>query len=241
MMRLKVFLKGAVTAGILGLMGAGSALAQGCEETQFSSKTGQIYLEAEQAAITNKDFDTALAKINQLRGMQLNCYEESAVIRISAYIKIEKGDRQGAIKDLLDAINKGYVPPSDVAQTYYNIAQIYLQMEDTKTALDYMKKWQAAGGKPDRQQKWQLAVLYQRIDNYKEAIRWAEQVRADDGAKFDQQLYDLLVFLYNDAGEKAKLAEILEVLVDRNPTERKYRSEERRVGKECRSRWSPYH
>ena len=222
MMRLKDFLKGAMTAGILGLMGAGSALAQGCEETQFSSKTGQIYLEAEQAAITNKDFDTALAKINQLRGMQLNCYEESAVIRISAYIKIEKGDRQGAIKDLLDAINKGYVPPSDVAQTYYNIAQIYLQMEDTKTALDYMKKWQAAGGKPDRQQKWQLAVLYQRIDNYKEAIRWAEQVRADDGAKFDQQLYDLLVFLYNDAGEKAKLAEILEVLVDRNPTERKY-------------------
>ncbi|WP_291069587.1 hypothetical protein [Hyphomonas sp.] len=222
MMRLKDFLKGAMTAGILGLMGAGSALAQGCEETQFSSKTGQVYLEAEQAAITNKDFDTALAKINQLRGMQLNCYEESAVIRISAYIKIEKGDRQGAIKDLLDAINKGYVPPSDIAQTYYNIAQIYLQMEDTKTALDYMKKWQAAGGKPDRQQKWQLAVLYQRIDNYKEAIRWAEQVRADDGAKFDQQLYDLLVFLYNDAGEKAKLAEILEVLVDRNPTERKY-------------------
>ncbi|MFN3910752.1 MAG: hypothetical protein ACK4OL_01785 [Hyphomonas sp.] len=222
MMRLKVFLKGAVTAGILGLLGAGSALAQSCTETQFSSKTGQLYLEAEQAAITNKDFDTALAKLNQLRALPLNCYEESAVIRISAYIKIEKGDRQGAIKDLLDAVAKGYVPAADVAQTYYNIAQIYLQMEDTKSALDYMKKWQAAGGKPDRQQKWQLAVLYQRIDNYKEAIRWAEQVRAEDGAKFDQTLYDLLVFLYNDAGEKAKLAEVLEVLVDRNPTDRKY-------------------
>ncbi|WP_409894858.1 hypothetical protein [Hyphomonas sp.] len=221
-MRLKVFLKGAVTAGILGLLGAGSALAQSCTETQFSSKTGQLYLEAEQAAITNKDFDTALAKLNQLRALPLNCYEESAVIRISAYIKIEKGDRQGAIKDLLDAVAKGYVPAADVAQTYYNIAQIYLQMEDTKSALDYMKKWQAAGGKPDRQQKWQLAVLYQRIDNYKEAIRWAEQVRAEDGAKFDQTLYDLLVFLYNDAGEKAKLAEVLEVLVDRNPTDRKY-------------------
>ncbi|MBK8198962.1 MAG: hypothetical protein IPK75_11405 [Acidobacteria bacterium] len=224
-MRLKVFLKGAVTAGLLGMMGAGAALAQAggsCTETQFSSKTGQIYLEAEQAAITNKDFDTALAKLNQLRGMTLNCYEESAIIRISAYIKIEKGDRQGAIKDLLDAVNKGYVPPADVPQTYYNIAQIYLQMEDIKSALDYMKKWQAAGGKPDRQQKWQLAVLYQRVDNFKEAIRWAEEVRRDDGAKFDQQLYDLLVFLYNDAGEKAKLAEVLEVLVDRNPQERKY-------------------
>jgi hypothetical protein len=75
-MQLKVFLKGAFAAGVLGLMGAGSALAQGtCAETTFNSKTGQLYLEAEQAAITNKDFDTALAKINQLRGMQLNCYE----------------------------------------------------------------------------------------------------------------------------------------------------------------------
>ena len=27
----------------------------------------------------------------------------------------------------------------------------------------------------------------------------------------------------------------------KNPGERRYRSEERRVGKECRSRWSPYH
>ena len=27
----------------------------------------------------------------------------------------------------------------------------------------------------------------------------------------------------------------------RHPIYKKYRSEERRVGKECRSRWSPYH
>lgn len=222
-MRLKIFLKGAIAAGALGLTGAGSALAQGsCTETQFSSKTGQVYLEAEQAAITNKDFDTALAKINQLRGMELNCYEESAIIRISAYIKIEKGDRQGAVKDLLDAINKGYVPAADVAQTYYNIAQIYLQLEDLKSALEYMQKWLAAGGKADRQQKWQLAVLYQRIDNFKEAIRYAEEVRREDATKFDQPLYDLLVFLYNESGNKTKLAEVLEVLVERKPEERKY-------------------
>ena len=114
------------------------------------------------------------------------------------------------------------MPPSDVAQTYYNIAQIYLQLEDTKSALEFMQKWQTAGGKPDRTQKWQLAVLYQRIDNFKEAIRYAEEVRRDDGTKFDQQLYDLLVFLYNESGNKAKLAEVLEVLVERKPEERKY-------------------
>ena len=36
----------------------------------------------------------------------------------------------------------------------------------------------------------------------------------------------------NRSGEKIKLASIDELLG---------RSEERRVGKECRSRWSPYH
>ena len=36
-------------------------------------------------------------------------------------------------------------------------------------------------------------------------------------------------------------AELLKYLVDSYPGWRNYRSEERRVGKECRSRWSPYH
>ena len=197
-------------------------MAQACTETEFSSKTGQTYLEAEQAAMVKKDFNTAIAKLNSLRSTELNCYEEGAVIKLSAYIKIENGDRAGAVQDLLAALNKGYIPAADAAQTYYNIAQIYLQEEDLGKALDYMTKWQQAGGKPDRTQKWQLAVLNQRADNYKEAVRWAEEVRAEDGANYKQEVYDLLLYLYNQTGQKAKLAEVLEVLVERNPTERKY-------------------
>ncbi|MBY9066883.1 hypothetical protein K1X12_08225 [Hyphomonas sp. WL0036] len=221
-MQLKAILKGAIVAGAMAIVGAGSALAQACTETTFSAKTGQTYLDAETAAMQNKDWNTAITKLNQLRQGELNCYEEGAVIRLSAYIKIEQGDRAGAIRDLLDAVNKGYIPEDQKAQTYYNIAQIYLQDENLPQALDYMKRWMQAGGKPDRTQKWQLAVLYQRADNMTEAVKWAEEVRRDDGSKFDQQLYDLLVFLYNDTGNKAKLAEILEVLVERKPQERKY-------------------
>lgn len=221
-MQLKAILKGAIVAGAMAVMGAGHALAQACEETQFSAKTGQTYLEAETAAMANKDWNTAITKLNQLRAGELNCYEEGAVIRLSAYIKIEQGDRAGAIRDLLDAVNKGYIPEDQKAQTYYNIAQIYLQDENLDQSLAYMNRWMQAGGKPDRTQKWQLAVLHQRADNLQEAIKWAEEVRRDDGSKFDQQVYDLLVFLYNDSGNQAKLAEILEVLVERKPQERKY-------------------
>ena len=38
-----------------------------------------------------------------------------------------------------------------------------------------------------------------------------------------------------------KMKEATKLLKASAPTVRKYRSEERRVGKECRSRWSPYH
>lgn len=221
-MQLKAILKGAIVAGALAVMGAGQALAQACEETQFGAKTGQIYLDAETAAMQAKDFNTAAAKLQQLQSMELNCYEKIAVVRLGAYVKLERGDRRGAVQDLLSLINMGAIPQDQIAGTYYNIAQIYLQEEDLKSALDYMTRWQRAGGKPDRAQKWQLAVLNQRADNMSEAIRWAEEVRRDDGNKFDQQLYDLLVFLYNDTGNQAKLAEVLEVLVERNPQERKY-------------------
>ena len=206
-MGIRSVLKGAVIAGFMVSVGAGSALAQAtCEETEFSSKTGQLYLDAEQAAMTNKDYTTAGNKLNQLKQMGLNCYEEGAVLKLSAYINIQNGNRQAAVNDLLSALNKGYIPEQDKAQTYYNIAQIYLQEEDIGKSLEYMNKWQQAGGKPDRTQKWQLAVLYQRVDNFKEAIKWGEMVKAEDGSKYDQQLYDLLIFLYNQADDKAKLA-----------------------------------
>ena len=40
--------------------------------------------------------------------------------------------------------------------------------------------------------------------------------------------------------KKAANAALFEALI-KNVTDEKTRSEERRVGKECRSRWSPYH
>lgn len=221
-MGIKASLKGAVFAGTLAIFGVSGAMAQACTETQFSSKTGQTYLEAETAAMQNKDYTTAINKLNSLRNGTLNCYEEGAVIKLSAYIKIEQGDRRGAVQDLLAAINKGYIPEQDKAQTYYNIAQIYLQEEDLPKALDYMTQWQRAGGKPDRTQKWQLAVLNQRADNFREAVRWAEEVKREDGSNFKQEVYDLLLFLYNKTGEKAKIAALVEDLLVRDPSNRKY-------------------
>ena len=67
-------------------------------------------------------------------------------------------------------------------------------------------------------------------------------------------LYSVVVPVYNSEHTLGELYTRLEkvfretlkedfelILVDDGSKDRSYRSEERRVGKECRSRWSPYH
>ena len=50
-----------------------------------------------------------------------------------------------------------------------------------------------------------------------------------------------MVLMRNDAFEKREQILKLRMKVLKVEQERMDRSEERRVGKECRSRWSPYH
>ena len=50
--------------------------------------------------------------------------------------------------------------------------------------------------------------------------------------------------LLSEAGYHVVFADVNQEIVDKINEDKKYtiyRSEERRVGKECRSRWSPYH
>lgn len=222
-MGIKAILKGAIVCGALTAFGAGAAMAQAgdCTETEFSAKTGEAYLKAETELITNQNAQGALAELNRLRAMELNCYEEGAVLRLGAAIKIQAGDYDGAVRDLESALNQGYIPEADRANTYYNIGQIYLTQENLDQAYAYMNRWIDAGGQPDRDQKWQLAVISHRKDDNVTALRWAEEVFAQDGPGAAREVYDFLIFLYDLTGNLARKAELLEVLLTRDPTDRR--------------------
>lgn len=218
---LKNIMKSAAAFAVMASLGAGIASAQGCEETQFTSKNAENYLKAESELLVNNNAQAALIALNELKSQELNCYEEGAALSLGAAIKIQNEDYMGAVRDLEEALAKGYIAAENRKTTFYNIAQIYLTTDNKDQALQYFDRWMAEGGVPDRSQKWTLAVLYQQKDDFVESLKWAEQVFADDGPNADRSVYDFLIFLYDKTGNFAKKAELLETLLARDPSDRR--------------------
>ena len=220
-MRKAQWMTGVLGAALIAFAGVGSAQAQqACEATEFGSDAGQVYLNAETELIQNDNAAAALQQLNQLRNMELNCYERGAMLRLSAAVKIDQGDTPGAIRDLEEAINVGAITGDQVGQTYYNIAQLHLQSENIQQAKNYMDRWLATGARPTRDQNWQLAVIHQQLDDFTGALPYAERVLAADGDDASRQVIDFLIFLYDRTGDRAKKAELLQRLLRSDPNDR---------------------
>jgi len=112
-MTFKTILKGAGAAIAALAFGASAAVAQTCDIAELSSATGQLYLEAQNALVVDDNPAAALAGINKLRALDLNCYEEGAVLGLSAQVKLQTEDYQGAINDLRTSLDKGYIPAAN--------------------------------------------------------------------------------------------------------------------------------
>lgn len=221
-MTMKSLFKSASAAIAVVALGAGFASAQGCDITELSSATGELYLEAQNALVVDQNPAAALAGINKLKALPLNCYEEGAVLSLSAQVKIQQDDYLGAVSDLITSYNKGYVPPENRLTTLKTIYQIYFQEDKFREGLDYSKKWMAAGGRPTRDEMWTFVGVYSRLNDYAGALPWAEKVYAADGRNADDTVTNSLLFFYDKTNQPAKKAALIEKLLEKDPGKRLY-------------------
>ncbi|MEE9380092.1 MAG: hypothetical protein V3V03_01675 [Hyphomonadaceae bacterium] len=220
-MGVKSLFKGSVLVGGLFMLGAGAALAQTCTETIFNSKPGAIYLAAENDLLQNNDAAAAMAKVRELRAMELNCYERSAITRLSASANIKLGNYAGAVADLQSVLDSGGLPQAEATKLYYSMGQLYLQSENLGKAREYFNKWIQQGGSPTRDDNWRLAVINEKLGDQRTAVGFAEKVLAADGVNAEREVYDFLIYLYDKTGDLGKQAALLETLLVRNPEDRR--------------------
>lgn len=219
-MSMKLFIKGAATAGLLAFFGA-SASAQACDVTEFRSKPAEIYLKAETAHLQEKNNQEAARLLQQLRAIpDLNCYERNAATQLSAGINIALGRYEAAVRDLEAVANSG-VPADQRLKIFYNIGQLYLQADNMPKAREAFNKWIQLGGRPSRDDNWRMAVLNEKLGDQRTAVGFAEKVLATDGPGAKREVYDFLIYLYDKTGQLGKQAQLLETLLQRDPTDRR--------------------
>ena len=221
-MMFRTLLKSAGAAIAVMALGTSAANAQTCEIVELTSAVGEIYLQAQNSLVVDDDPNAALAGINQLRSQPLNCYEEGAVLGLSAQIKLQVGDTLGAINDLRTSLNKGYIPAESRLSVQKTIWQLYFQEEKLTEGLQFSKQWLAAGGRPTRDEKWSFAIAYNNTNDFRGALPWAEQVFEADGRNASDSVTQFLIFLYDKTGQPAKKAALIERLLERDPTKRLY-------------------
>lgn len=221
-MTFKTLLKSTGMAIAATAFSVGAANAQACDITELSSATGEIYLEAQNALFVDDDAAKALAGINKLKALPLNCYEEGAMLGLSAQVKLNQGDYLGAAGDLQTSLNKGYVPPKDRAGTYKALMQIYFQEQKFREGLNFSQQWISAGGKPTRDEMWSFVGAYSNLKDYAGAIPWAEKVFAADGRNASETVTNSLLYFYDQTSQHAKKAALIERLLEQDPTKRLY-------------------
>src|SRR5256886_4671457 len=103
---------------------------------------------------------------------------------------------------------------------------------------EIVAKLRGPGGCPWDREQTHESLLPALIE---EAYEATEAAREKNDAHFREELGDLLllVVMHAEIATETDRFNIDDVV--RDISEKLIRSEERRVGKECRSRWSPYH
>src|SRR3989442_4156261 len=183
----------------------------------------RIQLEVGKMYLENLLYDSAKPALSRARELNPDSYEAGFYEALVHYLL---GEQAESLKLLLDLRTKGAKTP----EVENLLGAVYAKLGQTETAIKVLKA--AMDEAPDRPDAYfNLGLILLERGNRQEAAALLERA----GALYRNDAKIFYILQTQQACQAARRS------LEQTPPETQKRSEERRVGKECRSRWSPYH
>lgn len=163
----------------------------------------------------------ALKVLEGLLGEQgLSSYERAMAWNFTAYIYATQEKYPQALAAYQNVIKEEEIPEGLELNAMYSVAQLYLIQDEFAKAVDVLKKWFALAENPGSSAYELMAQAYYQMEDYKNAIKYAEDAVAlvkKQNGKPKEQLYLVLRAAYYELKNLSKVTDVLEELVTLYP------------------------
>ncbi|MEN8130938.1 MAG: CDC27 family protein [Pseudomonadota bacterium] len=166
------------------------------------------------------DVDANRAAVKRLRTLNdsntARAYELAVIQQYLGYAHLALDESHEAIQAFQGAL-KARILPEKVSQTLnYLVAQLYIQIEDYRAAVGYLKQWFSIEVQPKPQAHVLAAHAYYSLQRYPEAVRHLKQALAKaDSLK--ASWYQLLAAIYRVQYRFTELESLLHEAIRRYP------------------------
>jgi tetratricopeptide (TPR) repeat protein len=172
-------------------------------------------LNAAQEAMVAGNIPEALAKLDEMKkSTRINDYERALMYQSYGYAYGQQEKYAESLKAFESSVKTGALPPGAQQNTRYNIAQLYLMLEQYELGIRSLREWFEAAEDPAPSAYMLLANAYAQLGDFKSAIPPIEAAlsKADTPA---ESWLRLAVAAYLEEERISDAARILEQLASR--------------------------
>jgi len=174
------------------------------------------YLGAAAKEVDAGDPQEATRLLQKLRPKRLNPYERALVYRMLAHIAYGANQSEQAIEYFVKFLDEEVLPVRDEARVRFNIAQLYLSLQQWQEAIDWLNRWLLYIEEPDPLGFYLMGIAYYQLEDFDAAI--VQTKRAVEFPKEPRESWlRLLAALYSQKQDYENAAPVLEELVLRFP------------------------
>ncbi len=193
------------------------------EAPRVSAKVAKP-LKAAQDAMAKNDWDTALAKTLEAKGMpELTEFEKYQIEEFLSFIYIKKQDYANAAPAYDALLASPLLPPEQAVERLKVATPLNFQIKNYPKAIEYGNRWIEAAGAPVPDAESIVAQAYYIQDDYPNALKHAQaaiDAARAAGEPVEEAWLQIKLGAYNEADDQAGLNATLAELVREFPNQK---------------------